>query len=102
MDKDNFRYDVDVGPINHAYFYITATFYALKFTQKIDFNKLLHYLINVMGIVYKNLDILDMIPPIFYKQLFEIMDIIKVNKNRTLYERLEEFPKDMTEQEVYT
>ena len=92
MDKDSFKYDIDVGPINHAYFYITAVFYALKFTIKVDLIKILHYLINVMAIIFKNLEIFDMIPPIFYKQLFEIMDIIKFNKYNTIFEILEEMP----------
>ncbi len=99
MDKDNFFYDVDIGPINHCYFYITGIFYAIKFTNKIDLNKILHYLVNIMGVMFKNQDAFEVIPPTFYQQLFDVMQLVKENKNRTVFDKAEK-TSGMSDHEV--
>lgn len=99
MDKDNFLYDVDIGPIHHCYFYITAIFYAIKFTNKIDFIKILHYFVNIMGIMFKNQDAFEVIPPVFYQQIFEVMQLIKENKNKFYFDKSEK-TNNLSEAEV--
>ena len=86
MDKEAYRYDVDVTPQNHVYYYTAATLYTLKNdTCKIDLGKALHYLINIMKIVYNNVDSFEMLPPIFFKVIMDIIDCIRRNKRKNLF-----------------
>lgn len=87
MDKKDFEYDLDLGPTNHVYYYITATLYCLNSSGVIDFSKALHYLINVMIIIYKNSEMFEMIPKQFYEAIFDIIEAIHTNHNRTQYSR---------------
>lgn len=109
MDKTSFCYDVDLTPTNHVYYYITATLYSLTTNESINLNKTLHYLFNVMTIVYNNLETFDVIPHVFYETIFTVVDIIRINYDRpdycrnpkkgrlgelTLAEDNESFPED--------
>jgi tetratricopeptide (TPR) repeat protein len=86
MDKDTYKYDLDVGPQNHVYYYTTAILYVLKNeSYKVDLGKALHYLINIMKIVFNNVDSFEVIPPIFYKAVLDIVDSIRRNKGKTLF-----------------
>lgn len=86
MDKDNYVYDLDIGPQNHVYYYSAATLYILKNeTNKVDLGKALHYLINIMKIVYNNVDSFEMLPPIFFKVIMDIIDSIRRNRKKSLF-----------------
>ena len=52
-----------------------------------------------MGIMFKNQDAFEVIPPIFYQQLFDVMQIIKENKNRTVFDKAEK-TNGMSDHEV--
>jgi hypothetical protein len=80
MDKKSFVYDVDLGPVNHVYYYITAIYYSIK-KNVIDFSKTLHYFMNVLNIIYKNSDFFENIPPFFYEVIFWLIKIIDINKS---------------------
>ena len=86
MDKDTFQYELDIGPQNHAYYYTTATLYTLKSeSNKIDLTKALHFIINIMKIVYNNVDSFELIPPIFFKVILDITDSIRRNKKKGIF-----------------
>jgi hypothetical protein len=82
MDKPSFAYDLDITPVNHVYYYVTATLYTLISTDTyINFNKTLHYLFNIMKIVYNHMETFDMIPYSFYKIVIKIIEAIHLNKD---------------------
>jgi hypothetical protein len=85
MDKDSFRYDLDITPVNHAYYYITATLYALKNTNVVDLSKALHYMTNVIAIVYRYSYYFENIPPIFYENIFNLVEAFMMNKHNPIF-----------------
>ncbi len=88
MDKETFNYDVDVGPQNHIYYYITASLYTLKGVNKIDLARTIHYLINIMIIVYRNSESFENLPPVFYGGILFLVDAIHKNKDRTIFYKI--------------
>jgi hypothetical protein len=87
MDKKSFTYDIDITPSHHANYYITATLYTLKTSRKVDFEKALHYLSNVLKIIYKNASEMEPIPPIFYDNVFIIISCAKLNRGKNIFYR---------------
>jgi len=88
MDKPNFVYDVDVGPQNHIYYFITASLYTLKGLNRVDFSKCIHYLINIMIIVYKNSEGFENLHPTFYLQIFRLIQAVKLNGDNPIFYRI--------------
>jgi tetratricopeptide (TPR) repeat protein len=80
MDKSTFEYDLDVKPENHVYYYVTAIYYTLK-KPKVDLSKALHYMFNIINIIYKNSESFDMIPKCFFERIFNIIELIHLNNN---------------------
>lgn len=77
---------MDVGPQNHVYYYTTAVLYTLKSEMnKIDLSKALHFIINILKIVYNNVDSFDVVPPIFIKVILDIIDSIRRNKRKGIF-----------------
>jgi hypothetical protein len=87
LDKSNFIYDMDITPMHHANYYITATLYTIRTTNKVDLEKALHYFSNVMKIVYENSNEMDPIPPIFYDNIFTLITCIKLNRGEIYFFR---------------
>lgn len=85
MDKQSFSYDLDIGPENHIYYYVSACILELRGQKEIDIEKTIHYFINIMIIVYRNSESFEMLPKIFYLKIFELIQIIHKNKSRTKY-----------------
>lgn len=85
MDKPNFQYDLDVGPQNHIYYFITACLYTIKGMNRIDFAKCIHYFVNIMIIVYKNSEAFENLPPLFYVQIFSLIRAIHLNDDKTIF-----------------
>lgn len=86
MDKKTFEYDLDVRPEHHVYYYITAVFYCLR-QPTIDLTKSLHYMFNIMTIIYNNSESFDMIPKCFYEKIFYMIDLIHLNQNDYMYNK---------------
>lgn len=87
MDKSTFHYDLDITPIHHANYYITATLYALKNTNEVDLSKALNYLSNVITIIYRYAFHFDDIPPTFYEHVFLLVEAFRFNNNEAIFER---------------
>jgi len=89
MDKKSFKYDVDLTPENHVYYFITASLYCLTLPnlEEINFSKALHYFMNVMIIIYKNSENFEPIPPAFYDNIFQLIKAIHLNENSSVYKR---------------
>ena len=91
MDKPNFQYDIDIGPQHHIYYYISATLYTLQGVNEVDFEKVIHYLFNVMLIVYKNLETMENLPFIFYDQILNLIKAIKINGKTTFFKQIKTY-----------
>jgi len=89
MDKPKFQYDIDIGPQHHIYYYISATLYTLQGFNEVDFEKAIHYLFNVMLIVYKNLETMENLPFIFYDQILNLIKAIKINGKTTFFKQIQ-------------
>lgn len=87
MDKRSFKYDVDLTSDNHVYYYITACLYCLKTKSFVDFSRAIHYLMNVLIIIYKNSENFESIPPIFYENIFMIIKAYAINKKRKVFKK---------------
>ncbi len=87
MDKNTFQYDVDITPQNHIYYYITATLYTLKGNNRIDFSKTIHYMLNIMLIVYRNSESFENLPPAYYEKILLLVECIHRNKGRNIFHR---------------
>ena len=87
MDKKSFVYDIDITPSHHANYYITATLYTIKTTRRVDFEKALHYLANVVKILYRNSTEMEPIPPIFYDNVFILISCVKLNCGKAIFFR---------------
>jgi tetratricopeptide (TPR) repeat protein len=85
MDKKTFTYDIDITPVHHVNYYITACLYALKTHKKIDFNKALHYLCNVICINYRYSDYFENMPPIFFEKLLLLLEAVKLNSGNHIF-----------------
>jgi hypothetical protein len=85
MDKDTFQYDIDITPINHAYYYITAALYCLSANDIVDLSKTIHYLINVLIIVFRHPETFELIPPRYYEIIFQLIELYHTNKNHNLF-----------------
>jgi tetratricopeptide (TPR) repeat protein len=81
MDKRNFNYDVDIGPVHNVYYYITAALYAIK-ADKVDLSRILHYLICAIKVIYNYSDNFEMIPTAFYQQIFLLIEVIHKNTTK--------------------
>jgi hypothetical protein len=90
MDKTSFNYEVDLTSDNHVYYYITACLYCLKTTSSVDFSRAIHYLMNVIIIIYKNSENFEPIPPVFYENIFQIIKAFHLNKEKPIFKRTEE------------
>jgi hypothetical protein len=78
MDKPKFVYDLDVGPQNHIYYFITASLYSIKGVNKIDIAK-------------------TNLPPVFYEKILFLIEAIHKNRNRTIfYKKLRKNKNDNT------
>ena len=53
--------------------------------NKIDLSKALHFIINILKIVYNNVDSFDEVPPIFIKVILDIIDSIRRNKRKGIF-----------------
>jgi len=98
MDKTTFQYDLDVGPQSHIYYYITACLYTIKGVNNIDLSRTIHYLINIMIIVYKNSESFENLPPLFYEKIFKLIEAIHQNKNKQYF--LKEDDSNLSKMEV--
>lgn len=87
MDKPSFMYDIDITPSHHANYYITATLHTLKTNNKVDLEKALHYLSNVVKIIYKFSSEMESIPPVFYDNFFALVSCVKLNGGRPIFFR---------------
>jgi len=96
MDKNTFEYDVDILPQNHIYYYITASLFSLKGNNRIDFTKTLHYMINIMLIVYRNSESFENLPPSYYEKIMKLVDCIHHNKHRNVF--FKEINRDRNDQ----
>jgi tetratricopeptide (TPR) repeat protein len=77
MDKPTFKYNLDITPSHHVYYYVTIILYKLKLTKKeIDLGQILLYFSNIITIVFHNSDCFDIIPPVFYDKIFLILGLI--------------------------
>jgi hypothetical protein len=79
MDKSNFKYDIDVTPVNHVVYYIIALIYLLKNNESINLNKAITYFSNILIIFYKFPEKFGNIPPSFYDKFFYLMEAIRLN-----------------------
>jgi len=96
MDKRSFHYDIDVSPINHVYYYIIATIYILKDQEKINLNKAILYLSNIIVIIYRNSENFELIPPVFYDKIFYLIEAIRLNYDDPLI-KIEQKPSKQKE-----
>ena len=87
MDKQSFEYDVDIQPKNHIYYYITATLFSLKGNNRIDLTKTIHYLVNIMLIVYRNSEMFENLPPAFFDKILQLVQATHNNKGRNIFYR---------------
>lgn len=86
MDKSSFKYDLDIGPHNHTYYYSMLALHSLKNkSNTVDFGKTMHYLINIMKIIYGNSESFDFIPAIFYRSILDLVECYLKNKKNTIY-----------------
>lgn len=90
MDKRSFKYEVDLTSDNHVYYYITACLYCLKTKSIVDFSRAIHYLMNVINIIYKNAENFEPIPPIFYENVFQIIKAYTLNNGKPILFRKNE------------
>jgi hypothetical protein len=90
MDKRSFNYEVDLTSDNHVYYYITACFYSLKLKSTVDFSRAIHFLMNVIIIIYKNSENFEPIPPVFYENVFQIIKAYHLNKEKALFIRTDD------------
>ena len=105
MDKSTFEYDVDILPVNHIYYYIIAALFSLKGTNRVDFSKTLHYMINIMLIVYRNSEDFENLPPSYYDKIFKLVDCINRNRHRNVfYKEIKVNANDQTvdSEDIYT
>ncbi len=88
MDKPSFKYNLDITPCHHVYYYATIILFNLKQTQStIDLGQILLYFANIITIVFSNSECFDIIPPIFYDNIFLITKLIKDNKDKEILEK---------------
>jgi hypothetical protein len=86
MDKSNFKYDLDIGPHNHTYYYSMVALHCMKNKSNIiDISKTMHYLINIMKIIYQNNESFDFIPATFYRCILDLVECYLKNKRSQTY-----------------
>jgi tetratricopeptide (TPR) repeat protein len=79
MDKKTFTYDIDISPVNHVYYYLTACLYCLSVGNTIDLSKTIQYLLNILIIIFRNSEHFESIPQRFYEVIFQFIEIYNIN-----------------------
>lgn len=86
MEKRSFKYNIDITPINHVYFYLSASLLELKSQENINIGTVLVYFSSILKIYFQFSEQFEPLNNSFFKILFKIIDLYRLNKNSSIIE----------------
>ena len=94
MENPNFTYNIDITPINHVYFLLSAGLIELKYYEYTDFEVIIVYFSSILKLYFKYSEAFEPLSSGFFKLYFKVLDLLKLNRGPVLYKLVKKVSKE--------